>query len=93
MTDHHERKIVNTELIRIPVQPSPYGYRPLARYDYRTRDSRWLVRKQGHCGGPAWSVTDTTGEVFSTGPHGRNAYATIARTLRAAKAFISEWSA
>jgi hypothetical protein len=84
---------MSTELIRTPAPLSTNGYRPLGKYDYQTPDGRWLLKKQDHCGGPAWSVIDTTGEVFSSGPHGRNSYATITRSLSAARAFITEWSA
>jgi hypothetical protein len=65
----------------------------MRKYDYVTPDGRWYIQQNRGCGG-GWSVTDTTGE-YTCGSCARNpdGHATIVRTLAAAKAFISEWSA
>jgi hypothetical protein len=72
------------ELIRIPAK-HPDG----RKYDYTTPDGRWHV-EYFPCYGGGWSVVDTSGEIRCATHPG---HATDVKTLQAAKAFITEWSA
>jgi hypothetical protein len=91
------------QLIRVPserhqaqqecasARPGYVPYR-VAKYDYMTPDSRWLVQQNGGCGG-GWKVIDTTGEYVCTScARNSEGHTTIVQTLAAAKAFITEWS-
>jgi len=71
---------------------SMVGAGTMSRYDYTTPDGRWYVEKNRGCGG-GWTVIDTTGRYVCTSCfYNDERHTTIARTLVAAKAFISEWS-
>jgi 23S rRNA G2445 N2-methylase RlmL len=85
------------ELTRVPskqYQRARPEYRDIySKYDYVTPDGRWYVEQNHDCG-RGWSVIDTSGECVCTSCwRNVDGHATIKRTLAAAKAFISEWSA
>jgi hypothetical protein len=86
------------ELIRVPSKQLAHArpeYRArLRKYDYTTPDGRWYVQEYRGCRG-GWEIIDTTGEYAACSCCWKNSSGHIAtrRTLDAAKAFISEWSA
>jgi hypothetical protein len=95
------------ELIRTPSRrraTARHVSSSMRKYDYVSADGRWLIQQYGGCGG-GWEVIDTTGEWVCTtcawawdlhDGHGHAPvvrHATVVRTLSAAKAFITEWSA
>lgn len=86
-----------TVLIRQPsrkrAEVSPDYVGMLSRYDYLSADGRWHVEQSTGCG-RGWTVTDLTGQyVCQTCARNPDRHATIVPTLKAARAFIVEWSA